>query len=182
MHVRNACFFCLQNVWIVACIFGTCLHNIVKMDDSYYRSMLRKWYVQIPLVVISWFLVHRQECEVTYYIDTIVSFILLLLLLLLFHNELIQSVFSCRIISYFGRYTMEILLIHTIVYYVLGRRVINMLFMNKIELELAWLITWGVCIFIILMLAIPTKRVIYYINNSFIQIVILIQKNLKISE
>ena len=91
--------------------YGGCLFNVASLDR---RCLLCKWYFAVIVVVISWFAIQREESEITYLIDAFVSFSLLLVV---FSNESLQRILGFRkTISALGKYSMEMFLIHPLVY------------------------------------------------------------------
>lgn len=152
---------CLDNVWIAACIMGSCLFHLVKIDSV--MRFFKQWYVQIVALVSVWFIIQRSESTSTYFIDAIASIVLLLIF---FSNKVFQKFLNNKLLSSLGKYSMEMFLIHPAVYSVIGKRFFNFLISNiGIDINVSWLLTWGFCLVLIIILAFPVKKIISFITN-----------------
>ena len=147
-------FILYGNVWVAACIMGSCLVYITKEEPII--NGINKWYLQLTLIVICWFVLPRKESATAYIIDGIVSFILLVIC---FSSSIIKRVLSINWLSRLGQYSMEIFLIHTLVYSTLGRKAFN--YISRYEsLKLSWVLTWLICLLCIIVLSFPIKIII----------------------
>ena len=152
-------FIFLGNVWVAACIMGSCLFNITKEEPIINR--INKWYLQLALIIICWLILPRKESVTAYIIDSIIS---LFLLVTCFSSNIIKRVLSVNWLSRLGQYSMEIFLIHTLVYSTLGIKSFNYI-SRYVNLKLSWLLTWLICILCIIILSFPLKLIIRYLNS-----------------
>ena len=137
---------------------GSCLVNITQ--EKAIINGINRWYLQLALIVICWFVLPRKESTTAYIIDGIVS---LVLLAICFSSNIIKRVLSINWLSRLGQYSMEIFLIHTLVYITLGRKVFS--YISRYEnLKISWLLTWLICLLYIIVLSFPIKIIIKNMN------------------
>lgn len=144
---------------------GACMFLLVEKDAVLH--FVSHWYVGVLIAVCSWCAVQRNESEMTYVIDAISS---VAVLTVIFANEALKKILSIRAISVLGGYSMEMFLIHPLIYSLIGRRFYNGITANGMKIEIAWFLTWLLCLALIIVLALPLKKLIGYIMDTFMKV------------
>lgn len=150
---------CVGNIWVSACIMGSALFILV--NNEVIISLFSKWYTELILVMVVWFVIQRDESDITYIIDALASVILLIIV---FANERIQMVLNNVVLCSLGKYSMELFLIHPLVYDKIGKSVVyNTLIKFGVLNTLAYIMAWLFSLIIMLVLVVPVRKIIEFI-------------------
>ncbi len=120
-----------------------------------FRKILQNRLLQICFLIIAFIIINRPESEATYYIDGIASVVIVLITN---NNEKIQKILSNKHTAQVGKKVIAIFLIHTVVYTIVGRWIMNCI--TNIPYILSFLIALIISWFLIILLAGPLMKAI----------------------
>ena len=98
----------------------------------------------------------------------------------MFSNESLQRILGFRkTISALGKYSMEMFLIHPLVYSQIGKRIFSFIAVkSEIGINTIWMMTWIISLVLIIALAIPTKRLIEIIDKGMVRLCIFLKEKM----
>lgn len=148
-------FLIIGYEWISACVLGTAL--VILIENDMLGKVFGKWYYRI-LVLIPTCLVFAFNTE-GFYSCIFLSLIALLIMLALFYSPRLTEIMSFKPLSYWGRFGMEIYILHPLVYTLLGGYLFELL-TRRFHLRYVWLMVWIACFVVLLILSFPVKWLI----------------------
>lgn len=140
-------FLLVGKIWIAICLMGNLLYGLQHNETC--AALMRKKPVQLLLFIIVFFAVKRPESNVTYVIDGICS---MLVLLIISGNETFQKVLSCKPLSYLGKNSLGIYILHPLTYTLLGAPLFELL--SPVRYSVVFIVVFITCLAVMLPLSI----------------------------
>lgn len=143
-------------IWPGLCILGSIMHTIIaKLNQNIkWKDILRNKWLQACLLLISFVMIQRPESNATFVLYGISGFIILTVL---FQNETIQKMLDKKWLRFLGSVSFEFYLVHIPVQTVVSFY-IYLFFMNRINIDLAFVISYILTLGIDILLAYTYKH------------------------
>ena len=126
-----------HNIWIAICLFGNILYRITEdsIASPNFQKFAIKPLIQVFMILIALFIIKRSESDLTYVLDGISS---LLIMTVISYNQKIQKPLCNDALSYLGKYSMGIFLLHPTIYSNVGQFVYSRFSDSKTTFLLAF--------------------------------------------
>lgn len=153
-------------VWEAICIIGNLVYLTNQFQNNMFKRVMGKWYVHLLIILFVFIAIKRPECNETFLIDGICSY---LIILLIEHNAILNKLLNNKLISVIGKYSMGVYLLHVLIYTKIGSFLFDLVTISK-WYNFVFVLVF--CVIVTLVLSYPLCKFIDYIALKISNILI----------